>query len=159
MQAGRAKNRVNSASPPVNGTDGPPSPAVPPGPTVDELLAKIAAVEAEKEELRKRAGILTEEEIAALPTSECFYEFQADKKTDRDEPIGERLKSLDDPRWNELLTLRQSVVGQVIVENIVRAKSGEELRRIVRTCVAARSPGQARSMMEARAANPSGQWY
>lgn len=122
-------------------------------------LAEVQRLTQELEAIKLRTGYLTPEEVAALPMEECYYEFSADKKTDRDEPIGERITTLDDPRWGELLKLRQMVVGHVIVEKYTRAKSGEILSRATPICVPARSPGQAKSMMEARAKNPTGQWY
>lgn len=156
MQAGRKKktsdDTVNSASAKIT---------EPSKTTVSdsELAAELARVKAELEAVKAATGFLDPAQVAALPMSECFYEFLADKQTERGEPLGEKIASLDDPRWESLVKLKQQVVGQVIVRSLTRAKSGEILSHEDRQCIPARTPQHARSMMEARAKNPSGQWY
>lgn len=120
-----------------------------------EYLAALDEIAA----LKKRLGGKTPEEIAALPTQECFFEFYAGKKTDRDEPIGETLSDPEDPRWDELKNYRGQITGQVVVRRLNRAASGEIVSRDDIQCISAKSAHQARDMIRAWKKSPTGQWY
>lgn len=126
---------------------------------VDALRAELARLKDENAAIKKAAGILSPSEIAQLPLTERYYEFLADKKSERDEPIGERIDSLDAPRWAELFALRHPVVGHVVVMDLVRARSGEILERRESKCVPTRTPQRAHDMMKAYDSNPNIQWY
>ncbi len=131
-----------------------------PGPVTDAvILAELQQLRDDNARMKKQLGGYTPEEIAALPTEDVFYDFVADQRTERDEPIGEKIRDLKDPRWAELIKMKMSIRGSVVVMTINRAKTGEETGRTERNCIPARTPQMALSMMQARATNPSGQWY
>ena len=164
LAAGRARHYAEKAAKAGLSTTeefGPAAPADVPKPgEADALRRELEAMRAENATLRKAAGKFTPEEIAKLPTEACYYEFLADKRTDRDEPIGEKISDPDDPRFEELIRLRRPIVGQVIVEKILRAVSGEEIRRTSDAheggaCIGCKSPQQARDLMRTRLANPA----
>jgi len=152
LKAGRDAKAAKKKAPSAN-TNAPASAEV------ADLRAELAAAKAENERIRKAAGILTPDEIKALPTERVFYDFTADKKKEpHGEPVGEQIVDLDSPRWAELMGLRMAIVGQIVVQKIHRAKSGEILSYEDVSCVQARSPQMARDMMRARLANPVA-WY
>lgn len=137
-KAGATEDAITSA--PL----GPPAPA---SEEKDELVAKIARLEAENADIRRRAGFLTDEEIAKLPKEEAYFEFRGDKRDERGQILGERIDSVDDPRWGEIAALRIQLSGSFVVNEFVRAKSGEILDRVQRTCLQVKNSGQGRDAM------------
>ena len=134
-------------------------PALPAKAKQVDLLAEIERLTIENEEIRKAAGILNPSEVEALPKTECYYEYNAGEKNERDEQIAGKITTLDDPTWKELVVGRRSVTGHVIVKALTRAKSGEIIDRVDVSCVPMKSPQAALTAMQSYTKNPNSQWY
>ena len=113
------------------------------------LEKRIAELETKNEELRKRAGLLTDDELAALPKGELFFEYRTGQADSRGIAIGGRIDDPDDPRWQQISDLRRPVYGSLIENEFVRAKSGEVLERIQRSGMQIKNPSIAREAMRA----------
>lgn len=89
---------------------------------IAELKAKVDAL---------LAGKMPAADIAALPTQECIFEYRL---TGTDEngnriPTGHSIRSLDDPKWDELAKTSVPLFGSIVVHDLIRNERGEIIER------------------------------